>query len=148
MAHSGIPRYSHPNGLSSRSGKNKGGRFNLLATATYDPLIGRSDYGLVESFHVSTLFLFTLEVQADSLKAEAEAIKGAARLEDLSVWVMEKAKTTKKGKTTYSYWMASWREGDKVRNVHLGSCSKVDREAAMQKASKMKAEALGLSAQS
>jgi len=86
----------------------------------------------------------TLESQAESLKAEAEALKGAARLEDLSVWVMEKAKTTKKGSKTYGYWMASWREGDRVRNVHLGSCAKVDREAAMQKARKMKAEALGM----
>ena len=90
----------------------------------------------------------TLEDRADSLQAEAEALKGAARLEDLHIWQMEKAKTTKKGKTTYGYWMASWREGDRVRNVHLGSCAKVDREAAMQKARKMKAEALGLSAQS
>ncbi len=87
----------------------------------------------------------TLEGQADRLKAEVEALKGAARLEDLSVWVMEKSKTTKKGKTTYGYWMASWREGDKVRNIHLGSCAKMDREAAMKKASKMKAEALGSS---
>lgn len=62
------------------------------------------------------------------------------------MWELEKTKTTKKGKTTYGYWMASWREGDKVRNVHIGSCAKVDREAAMQKARKMKAEALGLSA--
>ena len=90
----------------------------------------------------------TLEDRADSLQADAEALKGAARLEDLHIWQMEKAKTTKKGKTTYGYWMASWREGDRVRNVHLGSCAKVDREAAMQKARKMKAEALGLSAQS
>lgn len=64
----------------------------------------------------------TLEGRADSLKAEAEALKGAVRLEDLTVWVMEKAKTTKKGKTTYSYWKTSWREGDRVRNVHLRSC--------------------------
>ena len=84
----------------------------------------------------------TLEGQADSLKAEVEALKGAARLEDLSVWVMEKAKTTKKGKTTYGYWMASWREGDRVRNVHIGSCKKLDKETALQKARVMKAEAL------
>lgn len=87
-----------------------------------------------------------LEGQAGSLKAEAEALKGAARLEDLHIWQMEKVKTTKKGSKTYGYWMASWREGDRVRNVHLGSCAKVDREAAMQKAREMKAEALGLSA--
>ena len=86
----------------------------------------------------------TLEGQADSLQAEAEALKGAARLEDLSVWVMEKAKTTKKGSKTYGYWMASWREGDRVRNVHLGSCARIDKETALQKAKVMKAEALGV----
>ena len=86
-----------------------------------------------------------MEGRADELKAEAEALEGAARLEDLTLWQMEKAKTTKKGSKTYHYWMASWREGDKVRNVHLGSCKKVDHEAALQKARKMKAGALGLS---
>ena len=86
-----------------------------------------------------------MEGRADELKAEAEALEGAARLEDLTLWQMEKAKTTKKRSKTYLYWMASWREGDKVRNVHLGSCTKVDREAAMQKARKMKAKALGIS---
>ena len=85
-----------------------------------------------------------LEGQADSLQAEAEGLKGAARLEDLSVWVMEKVKTTNKGSQTYYYWMASWREGDRVRNVHLGSCARIDKETALQKARKMKAEALGV----
>ena len=84
----------------------------------------------------------TLEGQADSLKAEAEALKGAARLEDLHIWQMEKVKTTKKGSRSYGYWMASWREGGRVRNVHLGSCSKLDEETALQKARVMKAEAL------
>ncbi len=65
----------------------------------------------------------------------------ARRLEECRPWVMEKAK----GDKTYHYWMASWREGGKVRNVHLGSCKKVDHETALQKARKMKAEALGLS---
>jgi len=86
-----------------------------------------------------------MEGRADELKAEAEALEGAARLEDLTLWQMEKAKTTKKGSKTYLYWMASWREGGKVRNVHLGSCRKVDHETALQKARKLKAEALGIS---
>jgi hypothetical protein len=59
---------------------------------------------------------------------------------------MEKAKTTKKGSKTYFYWMASWRVDGKVRNVHIGSCKKVDRETALQKARKMKTEAIGVSA--
>ena len=85
-----------------------------------------------------------MEGRADELKAEAEALEGAASLEDLTLWQMEKAKTTKKGSKTYLYWMASWREGSKVRNVHLGSCKKVDHEAALQKAKTMKAAALGI----
>ena len=84
--------------------------------------------------------------RADELKAEAEDLKGAARLEDLTLWQMEKAKTTKKGSKTYFYWMASWRVDGKVRNVHIGSCKKVDRETALQKARKMKTEAIGVSA--
>ena len=86
-----------------------------------------------------------LEQQADELKAESGALVGAARLEDINLWQMEKEKTTKKGSKTYIYWMASWREGGKVRNVHLGSCRKVDHETALQKAKAMKREALGLS---
>ena len=87
-----------------------------------------------------------LEGRADLLKAEAEDLKNVVRLEDLSVWVMEKVKTTKKGSRTYGYWMASWREGSKVRNVHLGSCMKISREKATEKARMMKAEALGIRA--
>ena len=83
-----------------------------------------------------------MEGQAKELMTEAEALNRAARLEDLSIWVMEKNKTTKKGKTTYGYWMASWREGNKTRNMHLGSSRKMDAEEALQKARKMKAEAL------
>lgn len=57
---------------------------------------------------------------------------------------MEKEKRTKNGSKTYTYWMASWRESEKVRNVHLDSSRKIDAEAARQKAQKMKATALGL----
>ena len=85
-----------------------------------------------------------LEGQADEMRFGAAALKDQARLEDLRLWMMEKAKTTKKGKTTYGYWMASWREGDRVRNVHLGSCKKLDKETALQKARVMKAEALNI----
>lgn len=85
-----------------------------------------------------------LEGKADELKAVAEDLKGTARLEDLHLWQMEKVKSTKKGSKTYHYWMASWREGDKVRNVHLGSCKKLDAEAALQKARALKAEALAI----
>jgi hypothetical protein len=85
-----------------------------------------------------------LKSQADNLKAEAETLKEAARLEDLSVWVMEKVKPTKKGSPSYHYWMATWREGRKVRNVHLGNCEKMDEETAKQKARSMKAAVLAI----
>jgi len=83
-----------------------------------------------------------LQVEVESALAEAEALKLQARLEDLTVWKMEKVKMSKKGPKTYTYWMASWREGDKTRNVHLGSAPKMDAEEALQKAQKIKAEAI------
>jgi hypothetical protein len=83
-----------------------------------------------------------LQEEASSALARAEALKLQARLEDLTVWVMEKVKQTRKGSKTYTYWMASWREGNKTRNMHLGSSRKMDVEEALQKARKMKAEAI------
>jgi hypothetical protein len=85
-----------------------------------------------------------LQEEADRLRAEAEALRDRARLEDLSIWTMEKVKSSKKGSRTYYYWMATWREGSRTRNVHLGSCAKMDANAALQKARAMKAEALGV----
>lgn len=85
-----------------------------------------------------------LEAQERAEKKGSEALKETARLEDLTLWQMEKTKSTKKGSKTYLYWMVSWREGDKVRNVHLGSCRKMDHETALQKARKLKAESLAI----
>ena len=87
-----------------------------------------------------------LQGDADVALAEAQALKLQARLEDLTVWQMKKVKWTRKGSKTYSYWMASWREGGKTRNVHLGSCKKMDAAEARRKARKMKAEAMGMRA--
>jgi hypothetical protein len=83
-----------------------------------------------------------LQDEVDAALAESEALKLQARLEDLTVWVMDKTKGTTKGPRKYAYWMATWREGGKTRNVHLGSCGKMDAEAALQKARAMKAEAI------
>ena len=83
-----------------------------------------------------------LQEEANSALAEAENLKLQARLEDLNVWQMKKAKAGKKGTQIYTYWMASWREGRRTRNVHLGSCKKMDAAEARQKAKKMKAEAI------
>jgi len=57
---------------------------------------------------------------------------------------MEKIKSTKKGSRAYYYWISTWREGSRTRNVHLGSCAMMDAEATLQKAKAMKAEALGV----
>ena len=83
-----------------------------------------------------------LQEEASSALAQAEALKLQSRLEDQTVWEMEKVKQTRKGPKTYIYWMTSWREGNKTRNVHLGSSRKMDAEEAVQKARKMKAEAI------
>jgi hypothetical protein len=85
-----------------------------------------------------------LQGEAEKALAEAEALKLQARLEDLTVWKMKKVKQSRKGGKTYTYWMASWREGGKTRNVHLGSGRKMDAEEARQKARERKAEALGM----
>ena len=83
-----------------------------------------------------------LQGEAEKVLAEAQALKLQARLEDLTVWQMKKVKQSRKGSKTYSYWMASWREDGKTRNVHLGSARKMDAAQARQKARQMKAEAL------
>ena len=83
-----------------------------------------------------------LQEEANSALAQAEALKLQARLEDQTIWEMEKVKQTRKGPKTYTYWMTSWREGNKTHNVHLGSSRKMDAEEALQKARKMKAEAI------
>ncbi|MDI9398387.1 MAG: hypothetical protein QM433_02355 [Euryarchaeota archaeon] len=83
------------------------------------------------------------EEEARRLRSEAEDLRPKARLEDLRVYTVEKVKATAKGEErTYKYWYASWWEGDRARNVYLGSAAKLSREAAMVKARKMKAEAL------
>jgi hypothetical protein len=83
-----------------------------------------------------------LQAEAEAALVEADALKIQARLEDQTVWEIEKVKQTRKGPKTYTYWMTSWREGNKTRNVHLGSSRKMDAEEALQMAKKMKAEAI------
>ena len=85
------------------------------------------------------------ETEALVLDANVENLKPRVRLDDLSVYQVEKVKSTAKGeKKTYVYWYASWWEGSRARNVYLGSTRKLSEEAALVKARKMKAVALGL----
>lgn len=85
-----------------------------------------------------------LQSLAAKRHSQAQAQKLEARLEDLHVWEQKKVKDTKKGAKAYTYYMASWREGGKLRNVYLGSSQKMSREEAQEKARALKREALGL----
>jgi hypothetical protein len=107
-------------------------------------MLTRNVRALQKAAHVSSAHQEAKRRQeeANAALAEAETLKLQARLEDLNVWQMKKAKTGKKGTQIYTYWMASWREGDKTHNVHLGSTRKLNVEAARQKARQMKAEAI------
>ncbi|MDD4447294.1 MAG: hypothetical protein PHN61_06415 [Methanothrix sp.] len=75
---------------------------------------------------------------------QAETLKEATRLVDLSVWMMEMVKPTTEGNRFYHYWMATRSAGGKMQNVHLGNCGKMVEETAKQKARSMKAAALAI----
>lgn len=77
--------------------------------------------------------------------SQAQAQKLEARLEDLQVWEQRKVKESKTGSKTYTYYLASWREGGKLRNVYLGSSQKMSREEAQERARALKRGALRLS---
>ena len=83
--------------------------------------------------------------KAKELRDQARDLTDRARLEDLSVRAVDYWKETKKGRQNYPRWYASWREGDKVRNVYLGSCRKMGEGEALEKARRMKAKALNKS---
>jgi hypothetical protein len=90
--------------------------------------------------------LLTGERQAEAARLQelARELEEKARLEDITVWEDCIVKQTKKGEKKYGRWLAGWREGGKLRKVYLGSCMKLNRAGALQKAGKMKAEALGI----
>ena len=88
--------------------------------------------------------VMNLQSMAAKRLSQAQAQRLEARLEDLQVWEQKKVKDTKKGVKTYTYFMASWREGGKLRNVYLGSSQRMSREEAQEKARALKREALGL----
>ncbi len=56
-----------------------------------------------------------LQGETEAALAEAGALKLPARLEDLTAWQMKTVKESRKGSRTYSYRMASWREGGRTR---------------------------------
>ena len=86
-----------------------------------------------------------LQALAAKRLSQAQAQKLEARLEDLQVWEQRKVKDTKKGAKTYTYFIASWREGGRIKNVYLGPSHKMSRTQAQELARALKREALGLS---
>lgn len=84
------------------------------------------------------------QAEVARLQEQAKELDALARLEDVQVWEDCIVKQTKKGEKKYRRWLAGWREGDRVRKVYLGSCRKLSQAEALQKARKMKAEALGI----
>jgi hypothetical protein len=74
------------------------------------------------------------------LQQQARELEEAARLEDITVWEDCIVKQTKKGEKNMG---AGWQAG-RLRKVYLGSCKKLSRAGALQKARKTKAEALGI----
>ena len=87
-----------------------------------------------------------LEIEAAENLAKADDLHDLARFQDINVWKMEKS-SRKGGVKKYQYWMASWRQGSRVKNIHIGSCRKISYSAAMRKARKLKAEFLGIGAE-
>lgn len=89
--------------------------------------------------------VMNLQSMAAKRLSQAQAQKLEARLEDLQVWEQKKVKESKAGPKAYTYYLASWREGGKLRNVYLGSSKRMSREEAQEKARALKREALGIS---
>ena len=78
-------------------------------------------------------------------KEAIKALKVQARLEDLSVYCVKMKKVVRKGKTkVYTYWYASWRDGQKVKNIYIGSTNNMNYIEALAKARRLKATFLGL----
>ena len=87
-----------------------------------------------------------IATMAWKLKNRGGAVAGKChRLEDLAVVGESLVRTTKKGeRREYLKWICYWREGGRVTKTYLGSCTKMDRHQALEKARDLKAKALGL----
>ena len=84
-------------------------------------------------------------IRAMDLKKAAKDLNQSARLEDIAVRRNPINKQTRKGDRIYYRWVCSWQEIDKTVTKYLGSCKKMSEAEALQKAKKLKAEALGIS---
>jgi hypothetical protein len=84
----------------------------------------------------------TAREQLEELKRQEAALKPLVRAERISVFVV--TKTSKNGKI-HKYWHSSWRNPQKKNHSeYLGSCEKMTKAEALDKARKKKAEDLGI----
>jgi hypothetical protein len=82
------------------------------------------------------------DARRDALEeAEHLIAHNRTRLDEVSVFKIKKPVSKKKVR---EYWYTAWGVGKKSRNIYLGSCQNMDVQAALQKARRLKAEALGL----
>ena len=94
----------------------------------------------INAFELETIRK-AFEEDKNRILAEAAALKPLARLEDTSIFKVKKP--IRKNKFKF-YWFAAWIANGKRRNIYLGSCEKMNADIALQKARKLKIEALGL----
>jgi hypothetical protein len=104
---------------------------------------GKAQKEAAATMRATRVTVMNLQSMAAKRLSQAQAQKLEARLEDLHVWEQKKVKEAKAGPKAYTYYLASWREGGKLRNVYLGSSQKMSREEAQEKARALKREALG-----
>lgn len=89
--------------------------------------------------------------ESEMLRDNAARLELLARLEDLSVRQVDYWKQSRRTGELKNYprWIASWREGNRIRTVYLGSVKKLSQTEALEKAREMKRmalEALGCTA--
>jgi hypothetical protein len=82
----------------------------------------------------------TLEAMAENYLDLLEHGVGA---EEPRVWKRPRIKRNKKGEEkTYYRWYCSWHDGNKTVTAYLGSCRMMSETEALEKAKRLKSEAL------
>jgi len=85
--------------------------------------------------------------KGDKARSKAAQLRasGQSRLEDISVFRIEKIVRKGRGKDRFNgYWYAAWVKCGRSRNVYLGNCDKISMEEALEKAKRIKAADLKL----
>lgn len=86
--------------------------------------------------------MITARERLEELKRQEAALKPQVRAERITVFII--SKTSKKGKV-HKYWHCSWRnDRGKNHSQYLGSCEKMTKAEALEKARKKKAQDLGI----